>query len=322
MSIPPSPKPWRQFPHSPKLTKYLKLLDGADAGQEGGSEALRKRQKKGPKLGGTAGKGLRIVDDDVGWAAISTTKPEKEEEEDGHLPVVAELVGERPEEVKQMEVFRSRAKWKLLGDHSGDGHFHHDEQDPSYPRRVRHDDPDPSPPRRTHLSPSRRSPRSGKKTVFRHKSGRKRNLKLERLEQKRKAEKDSERDELYAQWGKGLVQSRQQQQNVEDAMKEMQKPLARSIADGDLDRMLREQEREGDPMANFIKKNKAEENKHKKVRPRYNGPAPPPNRFSIWPGYCWDGVDRSNGWEQKRFARLASKKAVEELVYKWSVEDM
>ncbi|XP_023371817.1 BUD13 homolog isoform X2 [Otolemur garnettii] len=159
-------------------------------------------------------------------------------------------------------------------------------------------------------------------TVFRDKSGRKRNLKLERLEQRRKAEKDSERDELYAQWGKGLAQSRQQQQNVEDAMKEMQKPLARYIDDEDLDKMLREQEREGDPMAEFIKKNKAKENKTKKVRPRYNGPAPPPNRFNIWPGYRWDGVDRSNGFEQKRFARLASKKAVEELAYKWSVEDM
>lgn len=159
-------------------------------------------------------------------------------------------------------------------------------------------------------------------TVFRDKTGRKRNLKLERLEQRRKAQKDSEREELYAQWGKGLAQSRQQQQNVEDAMKEMQKPLARYIDDEDLDRMLREQEREGDPMANFIKKNKAKESKNKKVRPRYNGPAPPPNRFNIWPGYRWDGVDRSNGFEQKRFARLASKKAVEELAYKWSVEDM
>ncbi|XP_061058482.1 BUD13 homolog [Eubalaena glacialis] len=159
-------------------------------------------------------------------------------------------------------------------------------------------------------------------TVFRDKSGRKRNLKLERLEQRRKAEKDSERDELYAQWGKGLAQRRQQQQNVEDAVKEMQKPLARYIDDEDLDRMLREKEREGDPMANFIKKSKAKESKNKKVRPRYSGPAPPPNRFNIWPGYRWDGVDRSNGFEQKRFARLASKKAVEELAYKWSVEDM
>lgn len=158
-------------------------------------------------------------------------------------------------------------------------------------------------------------------TVFRDKSGRKRNLKLERLEQRKKAE-DSKREEQYAQWGKGLAQCRQQQQNVEDAIKEMQKPFARYIDDEDLDRMLREQEREGDPMANFIKKSKAKENKNKKEKPRYSGPAPPPNRFNIWPGYRWDGVDRSNGFEQKRFARLASKKAVEELAYKWSVEDM
>lgn len=61
-----------------------------------------------------------------------------------------------------------------------------------------------------------------------------------------------------------LAQGRQQQQNVEDAIKEMQKPLARYIDDEDLDRMLREQEREGDPMAEFIKKRKAKENKEKK----------------------------------------------------------
>ncbi|PNJ75849.1 BUD13 isoform 2 [Pongo abelii] len=494
---------------APPLSKaeYLKrYLSGADAGVDRGSESGRKRRKKRPKPGGAGGKGMRIVDDDVSWTAISTTKLEKEEEEDdGDLPVVAEFVDERPEEVKQMEAFRSSAKWKLLGGHNEDlpsnRHFRHDIPDPSPrrvrhgtpdpsprrvrhdtldpsprrarhdtpdssprrarhdtpdpsplrgachdsdtspprrirhdssdtspPRRARHDSPDPSPPRRpqhnssgdcqkaadsdlssprhkqspghqdsdsdlspprnrprhrssdsdlspprrrqrtkssdSDLSPPRRSQPPGKKaahmysgaktglvltdiqreqqelkkqdqetmafeaefqyaeTVFRDKSGRKRNLKLERLEQRRKAEKDSERDELYAQWGKGLAQSRQQQQNVEDAMKEMQKPLARYIDDEDLDRMLREQEREGDPMANFIKKNKAKENKNKKVRPRYSGPAPPPNRFNIWPGYRWDGVDRSNGFEQKRFARLASKKAVEELAYKWSVEDM
>nr|XP_047919482.1 BUD13 homolog isoform X4 [Anser cygnoides] len=159
-------------------------------------------------------------------------------------------------------------------------------------------------------------------TVFRDKSGRKRDLAQERLEQKQKDEAKSERDEQYARWGKGLAQGRQQQQNVEDAIKEMQKPLARYIDDQDLDRMLREQEREGDPMADFIKKRKAKENKEKKEKPRYNGPAPPLNRFNIWPGHRWDGVDRSNGFEQQRFARIANKKAVQELAYKWSVEDM
>uniref|UniRef100_A0A8C0B6N6 BUD13 homolog n=1 Tax=Buteo japonicus TaxID=224669 RepID=A0A8C0B6N6_9AVES len=173
---------------------------------------------------------------------------------------------------------------------------------------------------RRHLSPPEESRHS--ETVFRDKSGRKRDLVQERLEQRQKAEAKSERDEQYAKWGKGLAQGRQQQQNVEDAIKEMQKPLARYIDDQDLDRMLREQEREGDPMADFIKKRKAKENKEKKEKPRYNGPAPPLNRFNIWPGHRWDGVDRSNGFEQQRFARIANKKAVQELAYKWSVEDM
>ncbi|XP_053126209.1 BUD13 homolog isoform X2 [Hemicordylus capensis] len=159
-------------------------------------------------------------------------------------------------------------------------------------------------------------------TVFRDKSGRKRDLRQERQELQKKAEEKSERDEQYARWGKGLAQGRQQQQNLEDALKEMQKPLARYIDDQDLDKMLREQEREGDPMANFIRKKKAKERRDVTEKPRYNGPAPPLNRFNIWPGYRWDGVDRSNGFEQKRFARIANKKAVQELAYKWSVEDM
>ncbi|NWQ84887.1 BUD13 protein, partial [Columbina picui] len=130
------------------------------------------------------------------------------------------------------------------------------------------------------------------KTIYRDKSGRKRDLEREWLEQQQKAEATSERDEQYARWGKGLAQERQQQQNVEDAIKEMQKPLARYIDDEDLDRMLREQEREGDPMAALIKKRKARACKDKKEKPRYNGPAPPLNRFNIWPGHRWDGVDR------------------------------
>lgn len=55
--------------------------------------------------------------------------------------------------------------------------------------------------------------------------------------------------------------------------------------------------------------------------PIYQG-AFPPNRYNIRPGYRWDGVDRSNGYEKKRFEALNAKKAVEEEAYKWSTSDM
>ncbi|XP_051533192.1 BUD13 homolog [Myxocyprinus asiaticus] len=161
-------------------------------------------------------------------------------------------------------------------------------------------------------------------TVFRDKSGRKRDLDSERVELSKKAGEKAEKDEKYARWGKGLAQDEMQQQNVADAMRETQKPLARHIDDEDLDRMLREKERDGDPMANMLRKKKEKNAKLKgiKEKPCYRGPPPPPNRFNIMPGYRWDGVDRSNGFEQKRYSRMADKKAVQEMAYKWSVEDM
>ncbi|XP_071316510.1 BUD13 homolog [Trachinotus anak] len=158
-------------------------------------------------------------------------------------------------------------------------------------------------------------------TVFRDKSGKRRDLDSEREEQKKKAGEKAAKDEKYAQWGKGLAQSQMHQQKLEDALHEAQKPLARHYDDEDLDRMLREQEREGDPMAAMLRRKKARSTKTQE-KPRYKGPAPPPNRFNILPGYRWDGVDRSNGFEQKRYMRMADKKAGQEAAYKWSVEDM
>ncbi|XP_070773618.1 BUD13 homolog [Enoplosus armatus] len=158
-------------------------------------------------------------------------------------------------------------------------------------------------------------------TVFRDKSGKRRDLDLEREEQKRKAGEKAAKDEKYVQWGRGLAQSQMHQQKLEDAVHEAQKPLARHCDDEDLDRMLREQEREGDPMAAMLRRKK-DRNTKTQEKPRYKGPAPPPNRFNMLPGYRWDGVNRSNGFEQKRYMRLADKKAVQEAAYKWSVEDM
>lgn len=75
-------------------------------------------------------------------------------------------------------------------------------------------------------------------------------------------------------------------------------------------------------------------------KPRYKGPDPQKNRsvplfnhkeysrssivfrFDIWPGYRWDGVDRSNGYERKLFESIANRHAKSQEAYLWSVEDM
>uniref|UniRef100_A0A8C8JUU2 BUD13 homolog n=1 Tax=Oncorhynchus tshawytscha TaxID=74940 RepID=A0A8C8JUU2_ONCTS len=95
-------------------------------------------------------------------------------------------------------------------------------------------------------------------TVFRDKSGKRRDIETEREEQRRKAGEKAEKDLKYAQWGKGVAQGQMQLQNVEDALRESQKPLARSCDDQDLDRMLREQEREGDPMLAMMRRKRTE----------------------------------------------------------------
>lgn len=140
---------------------------------------------------------------------------------------------------------------------------------------------------------------------------------------KEKAAKEAEMASIYSKWGKGLAQQEQQDQNLAEHLHEMSKPFSRYEDDEDLEKHLKDQEREGDPMLNYIrKKKKKQTGEGSSGRPAYSGPEPPPNRFGIRPGYRWDGVDRSNGFEKKLIESKNNKKAMEEIAYKWSVEDL
>eukprot|EP01086_Lenisia_limosa_P002386 TRINITY_DN1543_c0_g1_i1.p1 TRINITY_DN1543_c0_g1~~TRINITY_DN1543_c0_g1_i1.p1 ORF type:complete len:322 (-),score=56.50 TRINITY_DN1543_c0_g1_i1:23-988(-) len=140
------------------------------------------------------------------------------------------------------------------------------------------------------------------------------------------------------QWGRsGVVQRLSAEEKRQQDLKEMQKPMARYADDEDLNKWQKEQQHWGDPMLEMNKEDADDgmeeelwkgttkddgEKKPEKKRPLYTGPAGPPNRYKIRPGYRWDGVDRSNGFEATMFKNSNKAELRRKEHYKWSVEDM
>lgn len=149
----------------------------------------------------------------------------------------------------------------------------------------------------------------------------KRETSEDRQKQKEKADRQRELDEKYKKWTKGIKQLEEQEARVQEFMHESSKPLARLRGDKDLEHSLRQVERDGDPMLQYMRARKRERGELGPEKPVYKGNFPP-NRFNIRPGYRWDGVDRSNGYEKKFFEQQSKRKAQEEEAYKWSTEDL
>ncbi|XP_050091144.1 BUD13 homolog [Anopheles aquasalis] len=158
-------------------------------------------------------------------------------------------------------------------------------------------------------------------TVVRGRS--RRDIEKELREEFEKRKHEEKKKEIYTRWGKGVKQTEDYNARLQEAAHEMEKPLARYADDTDLDDYLKKQDRLGDPMLDYLRSKRKEENKRAGIpeKPTYQG-AFPDNRFNIRPGYRWDGVDRSNGFEKRWFETMSKKKAGEEEAYKYSVEDM
>lgn len=78
-------------------------------------------------------------------------------------------------------------------------------------------------------------------------------------EEAAREKREKEMKEKYDRWGKGLKQVEDQNKRFADQLHEMNKPLARYADDEDLEKFLKEQEREGDPMLAYIRKKKKKE---------------------------------------------------------------
>ncbi|KAG0464061.1 hypothetical protein HPP92_020130 [Vanilla planifolia] len=153
--------------------------------------------------------------------------------------------------------------------------------------------------------------------------------------------KEKKKEEKPIEWGKGLKQKQEAEERAIELELEKDRPFARSRDDPELDKLLKERIRWGDPMAHLVKRKTSEpiledlggNDKMKEsgfiipqTIPSHSwlkrGLDFPPNRYGIRPGRHWDGVDRSNGYEKELFLRQNEKKAAEGEAYLWSVSEM
>ncbi|KAG8167926.1 hypothetical protein KVR01_003615 [Diaporthe batatas] len=174
-------------------------------------------------------------------------------------------------------------------------------------------------------------------TYYRDATGRRVDVSMKRAEARRAAQAAEDKERAAKEALKGDVQAeeaRRRREQLEDA-KTM--TLARTADDEDMNKALREERRWNDPMARFLGEAgggggggsatssggrggaAAKAGGGASRRPVYKGPSPP-NRYGIKPGYRWDGVDRSNGFEADRFKAINRRERNKGLEYSWQMD--
>ena len=141
------------------------------------------------------------------------------------------------------------------------------------------------------------------------------------------------REEAEIRLNQGRVQQEARVAMAEDMAILRGSTFARHQDDDRLEAMRKNEIRKGDPMAQYEVRKQQQKDLRKKngsagtsqqqqIKPTYKGPSPKANRFGIRPGYRWDGVDRSNGFEDKILAKKFSTNRKAEQSYRWSSADM
>ena len=158
----------------------------------------------------------------------------------------------------------------------------------------------------------------GQETIYRDASGRIINVAMKRAEARRKADAEAAKAAAELEAQKGDVQRAEKEKRKEQLKDAKFMTVARYADDAELNDELRERERWNDPAAGFLEKKKA--GKSAGGRPLYKGPAEP-NRYGIRPGYRWDGVDRSTGFEKEYFKARNRRENLKNLDYAWQMDE-
>ena len=162
----------------------------------------------------------------------------------------------------------------------------------------------------------------GAETVYRDRRGRKLDMLNEFMRQQAQNEGKAvqEKQEQY-EWGRGTIQKNNERQFEEELANIKDQPFARHAGDAQLEAMRRQEIRDGDPMAEFMR-SKGASSSGEATKPVYKGPPPKPNRFGIRPGYRRDGCDRGTGWEDRLITTAGERKSHNEDAYRYAVSDM
>ncbi|KDN45263.1 hypothetical protein K437DRAFT_263016 [Tilletiaria anomala UBC 951] len=155
-------------------------------------------------------------------------------------------------------------------------------------------------------------------TIYRDRSGRRIDTAQEDEERRQAALRAQAKQRERAQWGTGVAQreqARAQRARLEQARGEA---VARHADDARMNDQLRAMQRVDDPALAFLTR----KSERGPCMPRYAGPPAPPNRYSISPGYRWDGVNRSNGFEQLYFQKINEGSTRKHDAQAWRQEDM
>eukprot|EP01083_Nonionella_stella_P094688 265744_1 len=166
------------------------------------------------------------------------------------------------------------------------------------------------------------------KTVYRDKNG-KRISENEYNKMKQKHNKRHKDDANDMEWASGLVQKYKAFEKAVVVQRQKFQSIARYKDDAEMNIDLQNEHREEDPLNDMegykdkIKHNREDTDGSTGMngRPMYKG-KPWPNRYGILPGYRWDGVDRSNGFEGKKLLHQSQRIDYKNRRYKAANADM